>query len=160
MEFPDLYKFPKNSPPSPYGKPLLVVRVGRGVLPKGVTLRTIGWLEHQGYPTGEVGKEIVDKLFAALSQGRFNDGSRGVHSCTLCGNSLFKIRWRRRQIEMSGHGHYLLQCGKVVYMAPAMLLHYIVDHHYCPPEEFLDAVVNGRFLTVDDLDVTWNNWGD
>jgi hypothetical protein len=36
-------------------------------------------------------------------------------------------------------------------MAPVLILHYIVDHGYNPPEEFIDAVQNGQILTTGDL---------
>jgi hypothetical protein len=38
-------------------------------------------------------------------------------------------------------------------MAPALLPHYIIDHHYHPPQIFIDAVINGKFLTTDDLEI-------
>ncbi len=36
-------------------------------------------------------------------------------------------------------------------MAPALVLHYILDHHYRPPDEFAEAVIIGSFLTSEDL---------
>jgi hypothetical protein len=155
MEFSDLHEFPKNHPPSPYGKPLLVVKVGEGVLPEGLALRAVGWLERPGFTTGTVPKDCIGALIEGLRGGIFSDGYRGYHSCTLCGKSLVEVKWKRRRIGLQGHGHYLVERGQVVYMAPALLLHYILDHDYHPPEEFLDAVVKGRFLTEEDLVVRW-----
>jgi hypothetical protein len=37
-------------------------------------------------------------------------------------------------------------------MCPALILHYILDHEYKPPEEFIQAVEQGRFLRPDDLE--------
>jgi hypothetical protein len=37
-------------------------------------------------------------------------------------------------------------------MAPALLIHYIVDHGYRPPDEFTDAVLHGTFLRPNDLE--------
>ena len=31
----------------------------------------------------------------------------------------------------------------VTYAAPNLIYHYIVDHHYLPPEEFIRAVLEG-----------------
>ena len=160
MEFPDLHEFPEGHPPSPYGKPLLVVKVGSGILPDGLTVRAVGWLERPGFPTGSVPKACVDALMAALRDGIFSDGCRGIHSCTLCGKTLPEVRWRRRKVTLKGHGHYLLQSGRVVYMAPSLLLHYMLDHDYRPPEEFVQAVAQGRFLTEDDLVIRWRVPGD
>jgi hypothetical protein len=160
MQFPDLHEFPKGHPPSPYGKPLLVVKVGDGVLPEDLTLRAVGWLERPGFPTGSVSKEIIDALVAALRGGIFSDGYRGIHMCTLCSDAFPAPKWRRRTIALKGHGHYLLLHERIVYMAPALLLHYILGHQYRPPDEFLEAVAHGRFLTENDLAVNWRAPGE
>jgi hypothetical protein len=136
MQFSDLHEFPKNHPPSPYGKPVVVVKVGDGMLPKGLTLRAVGWLEEPGFATGSVPKEYIMALVEALRGGIFSDGYRGLHACTICGKDLLEIKWKRRRIGLQGHGHYLVQQAQVVYMAPALLLHYILDHGYCPPLNF------------------------
>jgi hypothetical protein len=155
MEIPDLHEFPKNSAPSPYGKPVLVLKVGNAVLPRGLTLRAVGWLEQPKFPTGAIPKKCIGKLVEALRGGIFSDGYRGYHTCAVCGSFLPEITWKRRKITLQGHGHYLVQTGKIVYMAPELLLHYILGHDYCPPEEFVEAVSKGRFLTEEDLVVKW-----
>ncbi len=147
MELPDLHEFPEGGPPSPYGRPLLVVKVGDGLLPKGLTLRAVGWLEQPGFMTGAVPKSCIGFLVEFLKSGVFLDGCRGIHSCMLCGKVQPEIKWKRRKFALQGHGHYLVQLGKIVYMAPSLLLHYIIDHQYCPPQEFVDATLNGKFLT-------------
>jgi hypothetical protein len=38
-------------------------------------------------------------------------------------------------------------------MTPALILHYILDHGYRPPEKFLEATTAGEFLRPEDL--TW-----
>ena len=60
------------------------------------------------------------------------------------------VHWRGRDLRLYGHGHYLVRMRDVVYIAPALLLHYILYHHYRPPEEFVEAVVMGSFLTPED----------
>ncbi|MGF1577831.1 MAG: hypothetical protein ACFCD0_00550 [Gemmataceae bacterium] len=160
MEFPDLQEFPHSHLPSPYGKPLLVVKVGDGMLSEGIKLRAVGWLEREGFPTGIVPKQCIDHLVSALSGGIFSDGYRGCHTCTLCGQSLPKVKWKRRKFQLKGHGHYLVQRDDVVYMAPSLLLHYILGHKYSPPDEFLESIQYGRFLTEDDLVVKWRDPGE
>ena len=36
-------------------------------------------------------------------------------------------------------------------MCPVLILHYILDHKYQPPSEFVRTVTEGGFLTTDDL---------
>src|SRR5687768_15031133 len=88
MELPDLHQFPKNHPPSPYGKPVMVVKVGDGMLPRGLILKAVGWLERPGFVTGAVPKDCIGSLVNALHGGIISDGYRGIHSCTLCGETL------------------------------------------------------------------------
>jgi hypothetical protein len=160
MELSELHEFPKNHPPSPYSTPVVVVKVGDGFLPEGLTLRAVGWLERPGFATGTVPKDCIGALVEALRGAIFHDGYRGYHTCTLCGKFLPEVKWKRRRISLQGHGHYLVQLGQVVYMAPALLLHYILDHGYRPPDEFLNAVSQGRFLTEEDLIVRWRAAGE
>jgi hypothetical protein len=47
--------------------------------------------------------------------------------------------------------HHLIQLDQVVYMCPQLTLHYILHHEYRPPDEFIQAVAHGRFLTFEDL---------
>ena len=151
MEFPDLYEFPADHPPSPYNKPLPGIGLGSAVLPSGLMLRAIGWLERPGFRTGKVPGDCIERLIAALGDRIFSDGHRGVHSCTLCSHTRPEVTWQGQRINVRGHGHYLLQRDRIVYIAPEFLLHYILGHNYRPPDEFLDAITNGRLLTPWDL---------
>ena len=104
----------------------------------------------------------VDRLMLAYeSEWIISDASRGWHDCEICktheqrypgGNIGPVVRWRGRDLRLYGHGHYLIRNESVVYIAPALLLHYILDHQYRPPGEFLEAVLIGSFLTLEDLE--------
>jgi hypothetical protein len=92
----------------------------------------------------------------------FSDASLGWHGCELCttqtqwypgGRIGPVIRWKGQELRLYGHGHHLVQHEGRVYLCPALILHYILDHGYRPPEEFIRAVIEGRFLTSDDLAV-------
>jgi hypothetical protein len=155
MEFPDLHEFSPGHPPSPYEKPVSVVKVGSGMLSKGLRLRAVGWIERPGFPIGKVPKEFVDAVVGALGRAPFHDGYRGIHPCMLCGEEFIEVRWRRKKIALTGYGHYLVRSGRIVYMAPSLLLHYVLDHSYRPPHQFIKAAMTGVFLTVDDLVVRW-----
>ena len=63
------------------------------------------------------------------------------------------IRWREKEYLVKAMGHHLIQLGRVVYMCPQFTLHYILQHEYRPPEEFIRATIDGRFLTFDDLSI-------
>jgi hypothetical protein len=151
MKYDDLYKFPEGHPPSPYDEPVWVLSRGDVYLPADLELVAVGWIEEPDFPTGEVPDEVIEALVAAYPGKIVSDGTRGIHTCTLCHETLPKVDWDGKQIEVEGYGHYLVRQENTVYMAPALLLHYIIDHDYLPPQVFLDAVLNGEFMTADDL---------
>ena len=153
MEYKDLYKFPEGHPPSPYDRPVWVFKVGEVWLPANLSLYAVGWIEEPGFTTGEAPEEFVEELVAAYPDKIVSDGTRGWHTCTLCEEKMPKPEWKGETIEVTGHGHFLVQDEDAVYMAPALILHYILDHDYLPPQVFIDAVINGEFLTTEDLEV-------
>lgn len=164
MFIPDLQEFPSAHPPTPYRFPLLINRggeFGSGLLPAGTVLRAVGWLGDQVPSSGDTREECIDGLMLAYEGEKVvSDGTMGSHNCEICttkdqhypgGISGPVIHWRGRDLRLGGHGHYLIRSQNVVYMAPALVLHYILDHHYRPPDEFVEAVVVGAFLTLEDL---------
>ncbi|WP_278263247.1 hypothetical protein [Nocardia sp. AG03] len=50
-------------------------------------------------------------------------------------------------LEALGNGEILVR-GAVgeCYIAPVMIIHYVLLHNYLPPREFIDAVLNGAAL--------------
>jgi hypothetical protein len=166
LEIADLTEFPPNHPPSPYNFPVSIKQGdtwGSGSLPEGLSLVAVGWLGATVPSTGEVDGEIIDALIKAYeSKAIFSDGSAGWHDCELCpgpetwypdGQIGPVITWSGRDLRLYGHGHHLLRHGSKVYVVPALILHYIIDHGYCPPDEFLEAVTVGEFLRSEHL-----NW--
>ena len=153
MKYEDLYKFPEGHPPSPYDKPVVIFGVGEVHLPAGLQLVAVGWIEEAGFTTGAVPEEFVEALIAAYPTKIVPDGTRGWHTCTLCHVVMPKVEWKGKQIDVKGYGQYLVLYEKTVYMAPALLPHYILDHNYRPPQVFIDAVIKGKFLTTGDLEI-------
>jgi hypothetical protein len=162
MLIPDLQEFPSAYPPTPYGCPLPILRggeFGSGLLPAGTVLCAVGWLGDQVPSSGDTREECINRLMLAYER-ILSEGTRGSHGCEICttknqhapgGRIGPVIHWRGRALQLYGHGHYLIRSLNVVYMAPALVLHYILEHHYRPPDEFVDAVVVGAFLTPEDL---------
>ena len=166
MEIPDLTQFSADHPPSPYNFPLqlkLGNTWGTGRLPEGSTLLAVGWLGNSVKSSGTVSEQVVEELIEAyLTKAFFSDGTAGWHDCELCpgpeawysdGKIGPVISWGSQRIRLYGHGHHLLRHGSVIYIAPVLILHYILDHGYRPPEEFLAATTEGEFLRSEHL--TW-----
>ena len=165
MQIKDLQRFPPGHPPSPYEARVPVEVAGQcgvGELSAGLELVAVGWLGTSAPTTGPVPEKCVDRLLDAYGHGLIiSDGTKGWHDCQICWPPQIlvdgtmthpKVRWRKRDFELYGHGHYLLQRENIVYMCPALTAHYIVHHYYQPPDEFVRAVMEGTFLTVQDLE--------
>jgi hypothetical protein len=101
----------------------------------GDHVRAVAWLHHEHpYPQGEVSPEFLERLkqFAgrwgestwALGWGCF----RGLHTCEFC-----------RKIRACGN--FGVPSGDVLFMAPEMIVHYVEQHRYLPPTEFVTAVL-------------------
>jgi hypothetical protein len=92
----------------------------------------VGWLE-QGRPhaMGQVAPEVVEALRALSVNAWAAAESLGVHFCSLCAPGPAAVG--RRELYIPGAG--------CVYVAPELLVHYIVDHGYAPPQEFCAAVL-------------------
>lgn len=99
-------------------------------------VRAIGWLsEKHPFPVGDTCPEFLTRLkdFCRLS----GKGLRslqwavfaGPHRCELCGNAM-------------GSGNIGVPAGDVLFVAPEMVVHYVDEHRYAPPPEFIAAVLS------------------
>jgi len=104
-------------------------------------VKTVGWIDNaHPFQTGVIPHDVLEKLKTVmLGNEKINihvNAIRGVHPCNLCGESDFydsDLRIGSTEIWISdGENGF--------YAAPSMIIHYITDHQYLPPEEFLDAL--------------------
>jgi hypothetical protein len=93
---------------------------------------SVGWIEGDDLlrNSGKVPPELV-KL---LKQYEVQNRCRGFHMCEYCSE------WGT-EVGM-GNGIWVVK-GETLYIAPYLIIHYIEEHNYQPPEEFIDAVING-----------------
>jgi hypothetical protein len=113
----------------------------------------VGWLDQgQPFPTADPAPEFVERLLYLCVRRRENV-TRGWHLCQFCP--------RRPDLEMhglpdpaevaiDGERHFLGDAeihvpGRgVTYYAPNLIVHYVAEHQYAPPEEFVAAVLQYR----------------
>ena len=106
----------------------------------------IGWLGRGiDYTSGMVEQNFIDRLWlfclTPVSQ------TRGFYECHLCSNPAIgplvfeynsqKIKLGRSEIRVIGK-------NGIVYAAPDLIMHYVCDHHYQPPIEFIEAVLSSE----------------
>ena len=56
----------------------------------------------------------------------------------------FSVEIDGREIDIGNGEIQVMGEGSVVYVAPTMILHYVVHHHYLPPGAFIEALRVGR----------------
>jgi hypothetical protein len=109
----------------------------------GQEMLNVGWLAPgHGHRTGIVDERVVDAL-RVLGLG-YDNQMRGVHPCGFCdtgrpvvlgGPALDTEVWLgSAEIRVRG-------ADGTLYTAPNLVIHYITEHRYCPPEEFCRAAV-------------------
>lgn len=101
----------------------------------GEHIRAIGWLHpDHPYTKGEVSASFLSRLkeFTARSnqsaEALYFGGFGGFHTCEFCGRAL-------------GIGNFGVPSGDLLFVAPELVVHYIEQHGYSPPAEFIAAVL-------------------
>lgn len=164
MYIEDLTKLPPNHPPSPYNFPVSLKKDnmwGQGILQDDLVLCAVGWLGDYIPSEGKTPSKCISRLWDAYkSKFVISDGTAGWHNCELCQseNEWYPggevgpiIKWQGKRLRIYGHGHFLIRFNGTVYLSPALILHYVQDHGYKPPEVFIEAVRRGEFLALNDL---------
>jgi hypothetical protein len=107
----------------------------------GASLLNVGWLaEGHEFPRGDVLEGFVAALLE-LAEDTVNV-YRGMHFCDF-GPTFQEARKNVRFRDVFiGSGEVRVRGGEGrVYAAPALVVHYVADHGYQPPREFVDAVL-------------------
>lgn len=93
----------------------------------------VGWLEKgQPFSVGEVPEGFLERL-KWFSEEPFPVFAAGAHFCEFC-----EDRDAKSSCELRIVGE-----DDAVYATPYLIVHYIEAHKYLPPQEFIDAVMNG-----------------
>jgi hypothetical protein len=122
----------------------------------------IGWLDiAHDYPKGEVSERFIEKLWAFCRVAV--DRARGLHFCDFCGvvpyippkpgTGIQSLMNNQEHWIVVQRGEDILILGSceirvfgrdgVIYAAPNLVYHYIVEHQYRPPDVFIQAVLEG-----------------
>jgi hypothetical protein len=106
----------------------------------------VGWLsrEHH-FPQGVPDGKFVDALrrLAASPTNLF----RGSHLCEFCPPPPQKlsaggILMLDPKPKTKGNGEIRVESPDgLTFVAPVLVLHYVTEHHYSPPTQFVDAVL-------------------
>lgn len=109
-------------------------------------LVNIGWLSTgHSYSTGTVPEDLV-RLLALLCRNGVQR-TRGLHRCEFCVRPEVALRTPPTS-SCDEEGEFIvggaeirLPCQSgVTFAGPDMIIHYVTEHSYRPPNEFLDAL--------------------
>ena len=104
----------------------------------------IGWLDGKHpYSQGTPTDGLLDRLWIFCRESVHV--MRGCHECELCETPSYGVRMQRDGEELWFGSAEIRVFGPdgTTYAAPNLLFHYIVDHGYLPPAEFVAAVMHG-----------------
>ncbi|MCH0561409.1 hypothetical protein [Streptomyces sp. MUM 16J] len=103
----------------------------------------VGWLaSNHGYTKGLVDDRVVEAL--KILGIAYENQMRGIHHCEFCdaGRPFYLAGPDGETKVLLGSAEIRAVGGDgICYAAPNLILHYIVEHQYCPPEEFCQAAV-------------------
>lgn len=116
-------------------------------------VQTVGWLdcEHE-YTRGTVKDEFIQKLWQIIetrteSFDLHANIIRGIHPCNFCGRDIFRKRNDGKR-TMLGMSELWVPFGVNWFAAPSLIVHYVEEHSYLPPVEYIDAVMNVDFRAI------------
>ena len=93
----------------------------------------VGWLQKdQTFNAGEAPEGFLDKLKKYSEDDFLVLQTKGCHGCDFCQENNFSSN----EIRVVGK-------DGSVYASPYLIIHYIEKHNYLPPQEFIDAVMEG-----------------
>lgn len=101
----------------------------------------IGWLDReQPFSQGTPEAAFVEKLKAHYDH-RVRQ-SRGFHACPFCKERRFgvPVKLGAKTLTLGSAEIEVRDEWGRVYVAPDLLYHYITEHQYLPPPEFMEAV--------------------
>jgi hypothetical protein len=113
----------------------------------------VGWLSgSHPFPEGPVESRLIKKMKLLAEQPV--ERYRGVHLCDLCvappdlEKTIMTNRvvidpncsWAKWASQRSGNGEIRVASSGVTLAAPVLIVHYIEEHCYLPPAQFLKAI--------------------
>jgi hypothetical protein len=107
-------------------------------------LTAVGWLEaSRGYERGAASAEFERQLFKLVENAWDPIRFRGRHACDLCSEGAVQIGSQMGgPIDVGATNLFVPKVGDTgLFVAPSLILHYVIDHGYMPPPAFQTAVL-------------------
>lgn len=107
------------------------------------SLLNVGWLDrNEIFPQGKTSQEFRDALAEHIRYSAVQ--TLGRHQCNLCNEKghTVSIKLKGKTVLSLGSCEiFVFADNGLIYAAPNLIYHYVLDCDYLPPEEFIEAVV-------------------
>lgn len=106
-------------------------------------LVNVGWLDaEEPFALGDTSDLFKSNLWAVCKISVAQ--ARGFHMCNICTEAQSPgpkmMTFNGEQLSLGFAEIRVIGLDKCIYAAPDLIFHYVVDHHYLPPEQFVVAV--------------------
>ncbi len=100
---------------------------------------SVGWLaEGKPFHTGRT-SEAFRSALDDLCRNHAKSFCFGYHVCEFCPDGSVEDSY----FTSMGNGEIEIRSANGTwYVAPCLIIHYVAEHDYCPPSEFIEAVLN------------------
>lgn len=125
--------------------------------------KNVGWLEkNEDFTKGNVSSAFIEKLkelfFETNTYSTEANLIRGKsHCCNLCGKNEITLSFNGETKTLGSSEIWIpSECGKLIFISPSMIIHYIEVHDYRPPIVFIDAVMDAditSYFNANDLNL-------
>ena len=96
----------------------------------------VGWLDDKHpFPRGPVAPHLIERLKVLATKPV--ELCRGFHVCELCAEPVLS---KATPPTNRGNGEIRVSRAGMTFAAPVLIVHYIEQHNYLPPAQFLSAV--------------------
>ncbi len=113
----------------------------------GVPTLNVGWLDvSQPHVTGVTSAEFQKKLLDFCVYEHTVIHCFGFHTCEYCddlASHFASVPHPSGKPVTLGNGEIRVIGKSAIYAAPTLIFHYVTVHNYKPPDEFVEAVLNG-----------------
>lgn len=108
----------------------------------GLTPLAVGWLDRRWeFPTGAASLEFRLRLWRFCRTPLTIGQARAAQPCPLCGQ-VVQLTAEGETVTL-GSAEIRVMGATDVFAAPDLIYHYVLEHHYRPPEAFIQAVLSG-----------------
>ncbi len=110
-------------------------------------VRAIGWLDaDHDYQKGASVGVFVERLWQLIEtrNSQFDlhaNVVRGIHPCNFCGEDICRMRSDGKR-TMLGMSELWVPFQHRWFAAPTLIVHYVEQHEYQPPQDFVSAVLD------------------